>query len=67
MKNRFTRQTSNAIVLMKPNGERYVFIFDDDNRDETARQSGRFAANPLLSFNWYDCAAMADELRKVEA
>ena len=53
----------NVLALVKGN-ERYVFLFDDDNRTETLRQIGRYAANPELSFTWYDAAVMSQKIRQ---
>ena len=53
----------NVLALVKGD-ERYVFIFDDDNRTETLRQIGRYAANPDLSFTWYDAAVMSQKIRQ---
>lgn len=53
----------NVLALVKGN-ERYVFLFDDDNRVEMLRQFGRFAANPDLSFTWYDAAVMSQKVRQ---
>ena len=53
----------NVLALVKGN-ERYVFLFDDDNRTETLRQIGRYAANPDLSFSWYDAAVMSQKIRQ---
>jgi len=56
----------NVLALVKGN-ERYVFLFDDDNRVETLRQIGRYAANPELSFTWYDAAVMSQKIRQAGA
>ncbi|MDD5193621.1 MAG: hypothetical protein PHF67_03475 [Candidatus Nanoarchaeia archaeon] len=53
----------NVLALVKGD-ERYVFIYDDDNRVEMLRQLGRFAANPELSFTWYDAAVMSQRVRQ---
>ena len=53
----------NVLALVKGN-ERYVFLFDDQNRVEMLRQLGRFAANPELSFTWYDAAVMSQKIRE---
>lgn len=53
----------NVLALVKGK-ERYVFLFDDDNRVETLRQIGRYAANPELSFTWYDAAVMSQKIRQ---
>ncbi len=56
----------NVLALVKGE-ERYVFLFDDDNRIETLRQIGRYAANPELSFTWYDAAVMSQKIRQAGA
>jgi hypothetical protein len=56
----------NVLALVKGE-ERYVFLFDDDNRVETLRQIGRYAANPELSFTWYDAAVMSQKIRQTVA
>ena len=53
----------NVLALVK-GGERYIFIFDDDNKTETLRQIGRYAANPELSFTWYDAAVIGQKIRQ---
>lgn len=56
-------QDINVLALVK-GSERYVFLFDDNNRTETLRQIGRYAADPDLSFNWYDAAVMSQKIRQ---
>jgi hypothetical protein len=56
----------NVLALVK-GSERYVFLFDDNNRVETLRQIGRYAANPDLSFTWYDAAVMSQKIRQTMA
>jgi hypothetical protein len=56
----------NVLALVKGK-ERYVFLFDDENRVETLRQIGRYAANPELSFTWYDAAVMSQKIRQASA
>lgn len=51
------------LVLVKGD-ERYVFTLDDDNRLEALRQAARYAANPELSFTWYDAAVMSQKIRQ---
>jgi hypothetical protein len=46
--------------------ERYVFLFDDANRDETLRQIGRFASNPELSFTGHDAAVLSQKVRQTK-
>jgi len=53
----------NVIALVK-GGERYVFLFDDDSRAEALAALGRHAANPDLSFSWYDAAVLGQKVRQ---
>ena len=52
----------NVIALVK-GGERYVFLFDDDSREATLRALARYAADPDLSFSWYDAAMLGQKVR----
>jgi hypothetical protein len=52
----------NVIALVK-GGERYVFLYDDDSRAEVLKTLGRYAANPDLSFSWYDAAVLGQKVR----
>lgn len=55
-------QEINVLALVKGN-ERFIFLFDDQNRDETLRQLARFAADPELDFSWYDAAMLSRKIR----
>lgn len=52
----------NVIALVK-GGERYVFLYDDESRAEALKTLGRYAANPDLSFSWYDAAVLGQKVR----
>jgi hypothetical protein len=54
----------NVLALLKGE-ERYIFLFDDNNRAEALRTLGRFASNPDLSFTWYDAAVLSQKIRKM--
>lgn len=54
----------NILALVKGE-ERYVFLYDDHNRVETLRMLGRYAADPQLSFTWYDAAVMSKKIREM--
>jgi hypothetical protein len=58
-----TSRDVNVIALVK-GGERYVFLYDDDSRDEVLAALGRHAANPDLSFSWYDAAVLGQMVRQ---
>jgi hypothetical protein len=53
----------NVLALVKGE-EQYIFLFDDSNRTETLRMLGRYAANPELSFSWYDAAVLSERIRQ---
>jgi hypothetical protein len=53
----------NVIALVKGE-ERYVFLFDDESREEAIRSLARHAADPELSFSWYDAAVLAEKIRQ---
>lgn len=52
----------NVLALVKGE-ERFIFLFDDANRDETLRQLARFAADPEINFSWYDAAMLSRKIR----
>ncbi len=52
----------NVLALVKGE-EKFIFLFDDQNRDETLRQLARFAANPELDFTWHDAAMLSRKIR----
>ena len=53
----------NVLALVKGE-EKFIFLFDDANRDQTLRQLARFAANPDLDFSWYDAAMLSRKIRE---
>ncbi len=56
-------QDINVLALVKGE-ERYIFLYDDENRAETLRMLGRYASNPELSFTWYDAAVLSQKIRR---
>lgn len=53
----------NVLALIK-GSERYVFVFDDDSREELLGAFRDQAANPNLSFTWFDAALLTDKARE---
>ncbi|MEN6507142.1 MAG: hypothetical protein ABFD92_21610 [Planctomycetaceae bacterium] len=43
--------------------ERYIFLFTPSEEDKLMRTMGRFAANPELSFTWYDAAVCSHHVK----
>ena len=54
----------NVVALVRGE-EQYIFMFDEANRTETLRMLGRYAADPNLSFTWYDAAVMSQKVREM--
>ena len=54
----------NVLALVK-GSERYVFLYDDTSSAELLRTLGRFAADPQLSFTWYDAAILSQKVRRL--
>jgi hypothetical protein len=52
----------NVLALIK-GGERYVFVYDDDSRTELIDSFRDQAADPRLSFNWFDAAVLTEKVR----
>lgn len=55
------------VLAMVKGEERYIFLYDDDHRTETLRMLGRYAADPQLSFTWYDAAVLSKKIRETAA
>lgn len=50
----------NILALLKGN-ERYVYVYDDESRDPLIDCFRAQAADPDLSFNWFDAAIMTQK------
>lgn len=55
------------VLAMVKGEERYIFLYDDAHRTETLRMLGRYAADPQLSFTWYDAAVLSKKIRDTAA
>ena len=55
----------NVVALVKGT-ERYVFLYDDESSSTLLQTLGRFAADPELSFTWYDAAVLSQKVRHME-
>ena len=52
----------NVIALVKGE-ERYVYLYDDESRGEALQMLAKHAADPELSFSWYDAAVLGQKVR----
>ena len=57
------RQEFNVLALIKGN-ERYVFVYDDDSRQDLIDAFRDHAANPQLSLTWFDVAVLTEKARE---
>jgi hypothetical protein len=55
----------NVLALVKE-GERYVFLYDDESASQLLQTLGRYAADPELSFSWYDAAVLSQRVRHLQ-
>lgn len=60
------QQGINVLALLKGE-ERYVFLYDDRSTDQILQTLGRYAADPELSFTWYDAAVLSQRVRQLNA
>jgi hypothetical protein len=59
-------QGINVLALVK-DGERYIFLYDDQSAAQVLQTLGRYAADPELSFSWYDAAVLSQRVRHLQA
>ncbi len=52
----------NVLALIKGN-ERYVFVYDEESRQPLIDTFHEQAADPHLSFNWFDAAVLTEKAR----
>lgn len=56
----------NVLALLK-NGERYVFLYDDQSVEALLQTLGRYASDPELNFTWYDAAVLSQRVRQTSS
>jgi len=59
------QQGINVLALLKGE-ERYVFLYDDHSLQQVLQTLGRYAADPELSFTWYDAAVLSQRIRQLD-
>jgi hypothetical protein len=55
----------NIVTLVKED-QRFVFIFDDENKERIRPEVAKFAADPKVPMSWFDAAMVLAEMRKHE-
>jgi hypothetical protein len=53
----------NILALIKGN-ERYVFVYDDESRDALVEVLRNQAAEPRLTFSWFDAGVLTQKVRE---
>jgi hypothetical protein len=56
----------NVLALIKGE-ERYVFLYDDESADQLLQTLGQYAADPELTFTWYDAAVMSQRIARLQS
>jgi hypothetical protein len=57
------RREFNVLALLKGD-ERYVFVYDDASRRALIDAFRDQAADPRLTFNWFDAAILSEKVRE---
>ena len=60
------RHEVNVLALLKGQ-ERYVFVYDEASRAELITAFRDHAADPALSFSWFDAAVLTRKAREQAA
>jgi len=56
----------NVLALVR-DGQRYVFMYDDNSVETVLAQLAEFANDPELDFTWYDAAMLSQRVRHLQA
>jgi hypothetical protein len=65
-KGRPVRREFNILALIKGE-ERYVFVYDDEGRGSLIDAFRDAAADPCLSFSWFDATVLTQKAREQAA
>ena len=53
----------NVLALIKGN-ERFIYVYDDDSQQPLIEAFRDQAADPRLSFSWFDAAVLTEKARE---
>jgi hypothetical protein len=59
-------QELNVLALIKGK-QRYIFVYDDDSRDELIDDIRNMAADPAVPISWVDAGVLTHRVRAGEA
>jgi len=57
------RQYPLNVLAIAKDGERFLFLYDDDSVEELIRVLGQYAADTELNFSWYDAALLSKRIK----
>ncbi|HSQ55417.1 MAG TPA: hypothetical protein VLM40_06700 [Gemmata sp.] len=52
----------NVLALIKGDA-RYIFVYDDDSRDELINDIRDKATDPAIPINWFDAAVLTERVK----
>ena len=53
-----------SVLALIRGRERFVYVYDDDSREELIAAIRAQAADPAVSLSWYDAAVLAERARR---
>jgi hypothetical protein len=53
-----------SVLALIRGKERFVYVYDDDSREELIEAIRAQAADPAVSLSWYDAAVLAERARQ---
>lgn len=56
----------NVLALVR-DGQRYVFLYDDNSTETVLSKLSEFAADSDLDFTWYDAAMLSQRVRHLQS
>lgn len=56
-------QELNVLALFK-GSERFIFVYDDDSREDLIDHIRDAAADPRVAISWFDAAVLTDRARQ---
>ena len=58
-------QELNVLALFKGD-ERFIFVYDDESKNELIDEIRHRAADPSVAMNWFDAAVLTERVRNQE-
>lgn len=53
-----------SVLALIRGKERFIYVYDDDSRDELIETIRAQAADPTVSLSWYDAAVLVERARQ---